>query len=193
MSYSTHRASSETRDEVLMQRYVDGDSAAFEELFRRYEPRAFAYFLQRTRSTDRARDLYQDLFLRIHRARDTYDARRAFAPWFFQIAHRLLIDDQRRAYRTQELSLEERDIDAGVQRASDALAEHDQLRQLLDGLSPEERHILICAKGEGADYAEIATQLGKSVDAVKKIASRALQRLRSASLAARPAVLPQRP
>ena len=64
-----------------MERYVDGDSTAFDELFRRYEPRAFSYFLRRTGSPDRAQDLYQDLFLRIHRARDTYDSRRSFAPW----------------------------------------------------------------------------------------------------------------
>ena len=193
MPYSTHRASSETPDEALMERYVDGDSAAFNELFRRYEPRAFSYFLRRTRSADRAQDLYQDLFLRIHRSRGSYDARLAFAPWFFQIAHRLLIDDQRRAYRTYELSLEERDADAYRPGASDTVAERDHLAQLLDTLSPEERHVLICAKGEGVGYAELATQLGRSVDAVKKMASRAAQRLRGASLDARPAVLPQRP
>jgi RNA polymerase sigma-70 factor (ECF subfamily) len=190
MPYPIHRASSETPDEVLMERYVDGDAAAFDELFRRYEPRAFSYFLQRTRSTDRARDLFQDLFLRIHRSRESYDPRRAFAPWFFQIAHRLLIDDQRRAYRTHELSLEEREIDACVQRASDGVAERDHLAQLLDGLSPEERHVLICAKGEGAGYAELAVQLGRSVDAVKKMASRAAQRLRAAAPLARARVVP---
>jgi RNA polymerase sigma-70 factor (ECF subfamily) len=194
MPYSRDRSTlREIRDEVLMGRYVDGDAAAFDELFRRYERRAFSYFLQRTRSTDRARDLYQDLFLRIHRARDTYDRERAFAPWFFQIAHRLLIDDQRRAYRMQELQLEEWEVPARVQCAEDGVADRDHLTHLLDALSPEERHVLICAKGEGADYAEIAAQLGKSVDAVKKMASRALQRLRAASLGAEAAVHPQRP
>ena len=193
MPYSTHRVSSETPDEALMERYVDGDAAAFDELFRRYEPRAFSYFLQRTRSADRARDLYQDLFLRIHRSRESYDARRPFAPWFFQIAHRLFIDDQRRAYRTHELSLEERDADVCCARASDTLAERDHLAQLLDTLSPEERHVLICAKGEGAGYAELAAQLGRSVDAVKKMASRAAQRLRAAAPLARAGVVPHAP
>jgi RNA polymerase sigma-70 factor, ECF subfamily len=173
-----------------MERYVDGDSAAFNELFRRYEPRAFSYFFRRTRSADRAQDLYQELFLRIHRARHAYDFQRAFAPWFFQIAHRLLIDDQRRAYRSQEIALEE-----GYARAhsaaSDAVAEREQLAQVLDGLSADERHVLVCAKGEGVGYAELAAQLGKSVDAVKKMASRAVQRLRAEALAAR--VVPQRP
>jgi RNA polymerase sigma-70 factor (ECF subfamily) len=181
-------------DEVLMERYVNGDPTAFDQLFQRYESRAFSYFLRRTGSTDRAQDLYQDLFLRIHRARDTYDSGRSFSPWFFQIAHRLLIDDQRRAYRTQELPLEEREAGSPWPgRATDAVAEREHLIQLLEGLSPDERHVLVCAKGEGLEYAEIAPQLGKSVDAVKKMASRAVQRLRAAPLATRPAAVPHHP
>ena len=167
-------------DEVLMERYVGGDSDAFEELFRRYEPRAFSYFLGRTRSPDRAQDLYQELFLRIHRARDTYDSRRSFSPWFFQIAHRLLIDDQRRAYRSQEVQLEDRAI-AGPSR--DGVSQRDELEQLLAGLSAEERFVLVHAKGEGVGYAELAFQLGKSIDAVKQMASRAARRLRASHAA----------
>jgi RNA polymerase sigma-70 factor (ECF subfamily) len=169
-----------------MERYVDGDSIAFDELFRRYEARAFTYFIRRTGSADRAQDLYQELFLRIHRARDAYDAQRSFAPWFFQIAHRLLIDDQRRAYRAQEMQLEERLLEAMPGPARDSVSERDQLAQLLDGLSAEERHVLVRAQGEGASYAELAAQLGKSVDAVKQMASRAARRLRGAAAAPGP-------
>jgi len=170
-------------DEVLMERYVGGDATAFDELFRRYEPRAFSYFFRRTGSRDRAQDLYQDLFLRIHRARDAYDSRRSFSPWFFQIAHRLLIDDQRRAYRSQELSLEERQPEAaaGTWGQVSAVSERDQLARLLDGLSTNEWHVLVRAKVEGVSYAVIADQLGKSVDAVKQVASRAVRRLRASS------------
>ena len=166
-------------DEVLMERYVGGDSAAFEALFRRYEPKAFSYFLRRTGSPDRAQDLYQELFLRIHRGRDTYDSGRSFSPWFFQIAHRLLIDDQRRVYRNQELSLEDRYPDAIPGPSRDGVSQRDELQGLLEGLSAEERHVLVRAKGEGVGYAELAAQLGKSIDAVKQIASRATRRLRT--------------
>ena len=69
----------EEADETLMRRYADGDGAAFEALFRRYEPRAYAYFLRRTGSAERARDLFQELFLHVHRARDRYDPARPFA------------------------------------------------------------------------------------------------------------------
>src|SRR5262245_31872249 len=102
------KVGSPVRDEVLMERYARGDSVAFDELFRRYEPQAYAFFLKRTRSPERARDLYQELFLRIHRARAVYDPSRPFAPWFFHIAHHLLLDDQQRAYRSREMPLDDR-------------------------------------------------------------------------------------
>lgn len=169
-----------------MERYANGDGPAFDELFGRYEPRAFAYFLKRTRCPDRAQDLYQELFLRVHRARHVYDPRRAFAPWFFQIAHRLLVDDVRRAYRSQEIGLDEEPACAPRAAATDCVAEREHLARILGELSDCERFVLVSAQSEGVGYPELAARLGKSVEAVRKIASRAAQRLRSASLA-RPA------
>lgn len=171
----------EVPDEQLMQQYADGDAKAFDELFRRYESRAFSFFIKRTRSRDRAQDLYQELFLRIHRARDRYDPERAFTPWFFQIAHRLLVDDQRRAYRAHEVPVGGLEMSSNRARVRDEVAEREQLGQLLGSLSPMERYVLVSAKVEGTGYPEIAAHLDKSVDAVKKMASRAMQRLRSTS------------
>ena len=170
----------ELPDESLMARYADGESEAFDELFRRYEPRAYAYFLKRTGSPERAQDLYQELFLRIHRARGGYDAGRPFAPWLFQIAHRLLVDDRRRAYRSHEVPIEDREPAAGRSNSEERLGDREALGQALAGLSGEERHILVSSKLEGIGYPELAAQLGKSVEAVRKTASRTLQRLRAA-------------
>jgi RNA polymerase sigma-70 factor (ECF subfamily) len=164
-----------------MARYADGDVGGFDELFRRYEARVHAFFLRRTGSVERARDLYQDLFLRVHRARDAYDPSRPFAPWLFQIAHRLLVDDQRRAYRAHEIPMDDRERHARQPGSEDRLADREQLGQILDALSSDERYVVLASKLEGVGYAELAACLGKSVDAVKKMASRATQRVRAAS------------
>jgi len=174
----SQRSAQAISDETLMGRYVAGDIAAFDELFRRYESRAFAYFVKRTRSRERAQDLYQELFLRVHRARDAYDAERPFAPWFFQIAHRLLIDDERRAYRRQEVVFEDASPSASREIESDKVADREQLLQLLSGLSEAEQKIFIATKLEGVGYAQLAADQGKSVAAIKKMVSRALQRIR---------------
>lgn len=83
-------------DEALMAADAQGDPAAFDELFARYERRAYAFFLQRVRSPERAADLFQELFLRIHRSRETFRPEGRFAPWLYRIARHVLVDDFRR-------------------------------------------------------------------------------------------------
>ncbi len=165
-------------DSELMERYANGDAVAFEALFARYERRAFQYFMRRTGSNDRASDLYQELFLRLHRFRDRYDPSRPFAPWFFQIAHNVLVDEARRAARQQEVALD----DEGTSSLEQGPENHIDLRRrallLLNRLPAEQGAILVAAKVEGLEYGEIANRAGRSVDAVKQSASRALRRLR---------------
>lgn len=175
-----HQTRRDISDETLMALYAAGDAAAFEELFDRYEPRAYVFFFKRTGSPDRAKDLYQELFLRIHRARDRYDPGQPFTPWFFQIAKRLLVDDYRRAFRNREVSIEERDPCTLEPGSDHVLEDRERVALLLDALSPEERYVVLSSKVEGIGYSELAEHLGKSVDAVKKVASRAIQRLRAA-------------
>ena len=167
----------EVADEDLMGRYADGDVEAFDELFRRYERRAYAFFLKRTGSHDRAEDLYQELFLRIHRGRRAYDPARPFLPWFFKVAHHLLLDDVRRAFRSREVPLAGRDLRSDV--VERALADREALDLLLAPLTPGERYVLVSSKLNGTEYSELAAGAGKSVDAVKKMASRAMQRIRA--------------
>jgi len=187
MSETTSRTvTSEASDESLMARYADGEVEAFDELFRRYEARVYAFFVRRTGSAEQARDLYQELFLRIHRARDAYDPERPFAPWLFQIAHRLVLDDWRRADRAHEVPLLDREIAAGLPDEEQRAGDRERLGQALGALSPDERYVLVSSRVEGVPLRKLAADLGKSVDAVKKMASRATQRLR----ADRDAVLP---
>lgn len=167
-------------DGQLMGLYANGSQSAFEELFRRYERRAYGYFLRRVRCEARARDLYQDLFLRLHRFRHSYDPGRPFEPWFFYIARRVLVDEWRRQHRQAEVGLEEARLESpAADPERRAVARHESERQLAR-LSPEEARILVDAKVRGLEYAEIAEGLSKSVAAVKQVASRSLRRLRLA-------------
>ncbi len=167
-------------DSELMERYASGDAEAFGILFARYEQRAFGFFMRRTGSTDRASDLYQELFLRLHRFRDRYDPDRPFAPWFFQIARNVLVDEARRAVRQREIALED---EVASSPEPDPESQTDLRRralQLLSRIPAEQGALIVAAKVQGMEYGEIASQAGRSVDAVKQSASRALRRLRFA-------------
>ncbi len=179
----SHVSMCEIPDEALMQRYVSGDCDAFDELFRRYEPRVYSFFLKRSGSRERAEDLYQELFLRIHRGRESYDPRRSFAPWLYKIAHRLLVDDHRRAYRTHEIAIGDPQPVGRWAHQADEAASRQLLARVLAMLSPEERYVLIAAKLEGVAYAQLAEpawevcrgrqEVGVARDAARARSSRA--------------------
>jgi RNA polymerase sigma-70 factor (ECF subfamily) len=166
-------------DEALMARYAEGEEGAFNELFRRFERRAYIYFRRRTGSEARAWDLYQELFLRLHRFRHTYDPSQTFAPWFFQVANRVFIDDCRRSFRSREVALTESPAPARDADAENRAGEVELLDLLLGTLSMEQAQVVLAAKVQGMGYAEIASKLGKSVDCVKQVGSRALRALRA--------------
>jgi len=171
----------ETRDEILMELYAGGDVAAFEELFRRYERRAYSFFWKRTRSQDRTADLFQDLFLRVHRFRGTYRSEFKFASWFFQVADNVFMDHLRRSFRLREEPIddcEELSVPANAERR---VCDRQSVELALAGLSDQQTHLLVAAKVEGFEYPELAEALGKSVDSVKQVASRTLRRLRGGS------------
>jgi RNA polymerase sigma-70 factor (ECF subfamily) len=165
-------------DEALMATYALGDLDAFDVLFGRYEGRAYAFFLSRVRSHAHALDLFQELFLRVHRGRGTFRPGARFEPWFFQIARRVLIDDVRRRGPPLE-ALHEGLAGGASGDAERALQASEAVAEVLAELTEEERVILLAAKGDDLDYSTIARALGRTTAAVKQIASRATRRLRS--------------
>src|SRR5215468_7262878 len=87
----------EPRD--LMQRYCDGDAAAFRELYALVAPRLLGYLVKMTRERALAEDLLQQTFLKVHRARAAYVRGADPMPWIYAIAHRTFLDEARRQKR----------------------------------------------------------------------------------------------
>lgn len=164
-------------DEALMDRYARGDPEAFDRLFVRYARRAYAFFLSRVRSPDRAADLFQELFLRIHRGRDTFRADGRFEAWFFGVARRVLADDLRR--RGPPLEVLPNGLAAAGPSPERELEVREALAALERELGEEERWIVVAAKGAGEDGAAIGRELGRTAAAVRQILSRATRRLRA--------------
>lgn len=74
---------SETR--LLLSRHLDGDLQAFPELIAGFQRQVYSY-LVRNGVPDSARDdLFQDIFLKVHKAASSYRPERPFEPWLFTI------------------------------------------------------------------------------------------------------------
>ena len=78
-----------------MTRVQAGDDAALGELLDRYRARLFGFLVRRVGDAA-ADDLFQETWLRVVRARASFDPKRRFSTWLFQIANNLCRDRGRR-------------------------------------------------------------------------------------------------
>jgi RNA polymerase sigma-70 factor (ECF subfamily) len=191
ISIDVATAEPETRPDAsaisAMDRYADGDDAAFSELYDMLAPRLYGYLLRQTRNNARAEDLVQQTFLQMHCARGKFIRGADVVPWAFAIARRLVIDGFRRSGR--EVSLELRE-EAGAPPPISTVMQQDELvhsKQLaaliereLRRLPDSQREAFELVKQEGLSLAEAAQVLGTTVSAVKLRAHRTYQALRDA-------------
>lgn len=155
--------------EQLMTLYVDGRADAFDELYSRISGKLFGYLLRLTRDRERAEDLLQITFAKMHRARSSYIHGAPLLPWLLAIARRSFYDERRAAKsRSEDLSsdgsLPEPHPDPSDDVPNDL---SEALERALDGLPESYREAIQLTKITGLSVAEAAEVLGTTATAVK--------------------------
>jgi RNA polymerase sigma-70 factor, ECF subfamily len=177
--------------DAAMDRYARGEDAAFQELYRRGAPRLRGFLLRLSGDAALADDLAQEAFLRVHRARGSFEAGAAALPWIFAIARNVFLDHARHPHVRRAAG----DAHAGLAGAppereaprdtqgDEALMGSEMLaivRDTLARLPVLQREAFILVRFEGLSVHEAAEVLGASEGAVKIRAFRAYEALRAA-------------
>jgi len=168
-------------DELLMTAYVDGNTDAFRQLFTRYAPLLARIVRAKVASDEEGRDLVQQTFLQLHRARNDYHAGEPLRPWLFTIAYNLIRDRWRTLGRRREEPLEQAPPQIDADTPADVLQRRrraERLHAALATLSSDQRQVVELHWFGGIPLPEVATTLGVSLSAVKVRAHRAYTRLR---------------
>jgi RNA polymerase sigma-70 factor (ECF subfamily) len=84
------------RADQAMDRYAEGDPAAFEVLYDALAPGLFGFAMNLARHRGSAEDVVQQVFLQIHRARGRWVRGAQVFPWAYAIAHHAFVDSIRR-------------------------------------------------------------------------------------------------
>ncbi len=184
-------ATCEATDAELVDAVRAGDDSAFEELYRRYQPRISRFVCGMLKDSARCEDVAQEAFLSALRRMRATDAEINFKPWIYQIARNAAIDSYRRNNHAVEVSM---DADDGL-RASDrtrlvglegspdaALVTKermDHLQGAFDELSDVHTRVLVMRELEGMSYREIGQKLDLTRPAVESALFRARRRLES--------------
>ncbi len=165
-------------DEELMERFCDGEQAAFEALFARHAGRVQGFLARMVRDGPLAEDLLQTTFLSVIRARGRYEPGTRFAPWLLTIAANAARDALRRRQHVEAYSKESDPSPASVPPAVGDPGMRRRLEDALQQLHPDQREAVILSKVEGWSFEEIASMRGISVGAARVRAHRGYEKLR---------------
>ncbi|MBL8201438.1 MAG: sigma-70 family RNA polymerase sigma factor [Chromatiales bacterium] len=89
-----------TDDAQLMTRFASGDLAAFETLYSRHKGALYRYFLRQCGDPEMAAELFQEVWVRVIKARERNEPRAPFTTYMYQIGHNCLVDHYRKAGRS---------------------------------------------------------------------------------------------
>jgi RNA polymerase sigma-70 factor (ECF subfamily) len=166
---------------TLVERCRRGDELAWEALVRRYESRVYSVALHYTREAEEARDIAQDLFVRIYRNLGSFNnAPEDFLPWVLTMTRNACIDRLRR--RKVRPSTPAVPVEEGPGIPDPALDPEqalmvDSRRRLvhraLAQLSDVNREIIVLKEIQGLEVRQIAEMLGVPIGTVKSRSTRA--------------------
>jgi RNA polymerase sigma-70 factor, ECF subfamily len=182
----------ESSDAQVMLRVKTGDQSAFNYLVQKYRRPMVSFMYRMSRNSAAAEDLAQEVFLRVYRSRESYEASAKFTTWLYRIATNLAVNharDTRHERPEVTVSLDEPDDDTGTTlELPDAALNAEQvmvrrermlaIRGKVEALPEQQRMAVIMHKYQQMDYKQIAEVLKKSESATKSLLFRAYETLR---------------
>jgi RNA polymerase sigma-70 factor (ECF subfamily) len=181
-------------DEALVELAQDGAYAAYEELVRRYQDKAYRLAWSMVKNESDANDVVQEAFLNMYRKLDTFEGNSQFGSWIYRVIVNAALMKLRKQKRRSEVSIDDdetefREDDYYVMSApewrvrADEAAENAELRERIieavDELEPKYETVFLLKEVEGLSLKEIADVLDLTVAAVKSRLHRARLYLRA--------------
>lgn len=179
----------EPTDQELIAKVLSGQSASFEPLVVKYQPRVFALARRYARRETEVEDIVQTVFLKTFSKLSSYKGTAPFEHWLMRTATYTCYDFLRKHQRNREwnasdLSGEENDWFENLGEESHAHTNQEAARalvdKLLDELKPDDRHIITLLELDRKSIHEIADLTGLSESNVKVKAHRAREKMRKA-------------
>ena len=171
-------------DLALMLSVKAGNSDAFNLLMGKYQRTVVNLAYRFTGDADAAQDLAQEVFLRIYRASERFEARAKFFTYLYKVTLNLCRNARDKSKRRQAKSLSEDPLEGRAARevadpagsAADTLDRQELsevVRRAILELPEEQRQLVILQRFEGLSYEEIGDLTSQSVSAVKSKLHRA--------------------
>jgi RNA polymerase sigma-70 factor (ECF subfamily) len=180
-------------DRELVVRAQRGDTVAFEQLVHRYDRRVLSIAATYVSSSDEAKDIYQEVFIRVYRGLPKFESKSEFSTWLYRITTNVCLTHRSRRKRNRHISLdgeqsseEDHPQSLGDTLTADTASDRQaldaeisvQVNEALDALSPQQKLVFTLRHYHGYKLREIAELMGCAEGTVKKYLFAATRRLR---------------
>jgi RNA polymerase sigma-70 factor (ECF subfamily) len=174
-------------DGAVVRACLEGEGRAFTELVLRYQTRLLNFVYRSIGDRERAEDLVQEAFIRVHRHLQRFDQSKKFSTWIYTIASNLAKNELRNRSRNplvlfqtvkKNWEADHRPLQfEDVHSRPDDLYRKRYLRELVEAsvaqLPEHHRVVFVLRELEGKSYEEIAEITGCNLGTVKSRLNRA--------------------
>ncbi len=176
----------------LIIRAQNGNVPAFEELIYNYDKKVLALAMKYVKNEDDAKDIYQDVFIRVFKGLKKFQFNSEFSTWLYRIVVNVCLTHKTRSSRREFISIhteeENENMNSGFEiedsqpipeRAVTSLEISEHINRALDTLSPRQKMIFILKHYEGYKLKEIAEMLRCGEGTIKKYLFDAVRKMRT--------------
>lgn len=153
-------------DFELIDRFLQGDGDAFDELVRKRRQEVYSLAYRMTRNAEDARDLSQEAFLQVYRNLNRFDRRSSFSTWLYRIVVNLCLNHLSRGSRTRGVTSDQQpevaDPSEGSLERLEERERQEALARAIETLPPQQRASLTLRVHHHLSHREIGQILGVS-------------------------------
>ena len=170
-------------ERYLLEQVAQGNEISFRTLFEHYSGNIYASALTFTKSPDAAKEMVQEVFLKVWLKREALLSIESFDDYIFIIARNIIFNYFRKQKRTETFKqhlqryfedIKESPEDLLIQKQNEAL-----LHQAIEQLPAQQRNIYTLRRIQGLSIEEIANTLGLSKNTIRNHINAALHAIQS--------------
>jgi len=170
-------------DILHVKRIKAGKTDSFDQMYRKYFPRLFAFSMHLTRSQTDADEIVQETFIKVWETRERLNSDLPFAAYLIKIARNLIYNKTTKRLREADLAFNYSQIQSNTSEVTSEEVNYNSLNSLLSEVVNQlpfmQKKVFTMSRLHGMSNQEIASRLQLSQSTVENHINLAIRKLKN--------------